>query len=109
MPKICPWKETGVAKLVGSLFCFYFLIFITTFHEQLKETRNPNDSMHVPSFEAVQSLFRQDWDFLGKKMVSFPPEINEAKKFVGKRWGKGVSAPAALASDTFFSGPKWNG
>lgn len=46
-----------VAKLVGSLFCFYFLIFIATFHAQQEELRDPDDSTHVPSFQAVQSLF----------------------------------------------------
>ena len=84
MPEIGHWKETGVAKLVGSFFCFYFLIFIATFHAQLKETRDPNDSVHVPSLKAVQSLFHQNRDLLGEKMVLFPPEVNEAKKVVGK-------------------------
>lgn len=93
-----------VATLVGSLFCFYVFVFIAIFQEQLKETRDPNDSMHVPSFEAVQSLFHQLGGLLGKKMVSCPPEINEVKEVITKQWGKGVSAPAGV--DTFSSSPE---
>lgn len=65
MPKIRPWKETGVAKLVGSLFCFDFLICIVTFYAQLKETRDPKDSERVPSFQAVLSLFSSEKESLG--------------------------------------------
>lgn len=60
--------------------------------------------MHVPSFEAVQSLFHQLGGLLGKKMVSCPPEMNEVKKVIAKQWGKGVSAPAGV--DTFSSSPE---
>lgn len=72
---------------MGNLFCFYLLIFIVTFHEQL---RDPNDNEHVLSVELTRHFYSRELS--GEKMVSFTAEINEAKKAlgnlgVGVHWG----------------------
>lgn len=58
--------------------------------------------MTVPglAFQAVWSLFHQDRDLFGEQMVSFPPEINEDRKFLGK------PSSGTPALDTVYSSPE---
>ena len=39
-----------------------------------------------PPSRLSQSLFHQDRDLLGEKMVPHPPQINEAKKVIAEHW-----------------------